>query len=98
MNLKLFATVSKKGSVSIKGQKDPEVEVVTAKIRKLRMGYVCYDNESSATKEKTIAFLYQHAVCFLPTDMVKGNFPLSENFCKTCLPFLITGPLFIILT
>ena len=31
-------------------------------------------------EKKTIAFLYQHAICFLPTDMVKSDFPMSEKF------------------
>ena len=82
----------------LKGQKDPKVEGVTAKIGKMRTRHVCYDEESRATKEKTIAFLYQHAVCFLPTDMVEGNFPLSEKFLENSSPFLITGLLFSILT
>ena len=48
----------------------------------MKTGCVGYDDESRATKEKAIAFLYQHAVCFLPTDMVKSDFPLSEKFLQ----------------
>ena len=64
----------------IKGQKDPEVEAITAKTQKMKTGRVCYNDESRATREKTIAFLYHHAICFLPTDIVKDNFPMSEKF------------------
>ena len=32
-----------------KGQKDPEVEAITAKIQKMKTGRVCYDDESRAT-------------------------------------------------
>ena len=46
----------------------------------MKTGRVCYDDENRATREKTIAFLYQHAICFLPTDMVEGDFPISEKF------------------
>ena len=66
----------------LKGQKDPEVEAATAKIRKMRKGRLCYYDESRTTKEKTIAFLYQYAVCFLSTDMVEDNFLLSEKFLQ----------------
>ena len=34
-------------------------------------------------REKTITFLYQHAVSFLPTDEVKGDFPISDKFLPT---------------
>ena len=64
----------------IKGQKDPEVEAITAKIQKMKTGRVCYDDENRATREKTIAFLYQHALCFLSTNMVEVDFPMSEKF------------------
>ena len=64
----------------IKGQKDPEVEAITAKIQKMKTGRICYDDENRVTREKTIAFFDQHAIFFLPTDMVKGDFPLSEKF------------------
>ena len=32
-----------------KGQKDPEVEAIIAKIQKMKTGRVCYDDESRAT-------------------------------------------------
>ena len=46
----------------------------------MKTGRVCYDDENRATREKTIAFLYQNAICFLPTEMVEGNFPMFEKF------------------
>ena len=65
----------------IKGQKDPEVEAITAKIQKMKTGCVCYDDESRATREKTIAFLYHHAICFLCyLFFVEGDFRKSEKF------------------
>ena len=36
-------------------------------------------DDGIATKEKTIGFLYQYAIKFLPTDKIKGNFVISEN-------------------
>ena len=59
------------------GKKNAEIESVTEQIKRIKTS--CKDKDKP-TKEKTIPFLYQHAVSFLPTDKVEGSFPISENF------------------
>ena len=43
------------------------------------------EDEGKATKEKTIAFLYNHSINSLPTDKVKGDFPISEKFLSNMI-------------
>ena len=59
------------------GEQDPEIENIIDRIKKIK---TCREDESKATKEKTIAFLYQHAINFLPTEKIQGDFPISEKF------------------
>ena len=46
---------------------------------------------------KTIAFLYQHAINFIPTDKIQGGFPVSGKFLPNMIPLLKINSLFIIL-
>ena len=59
------------------GEQDPEIENVFDRIKKIK---TCREDESKATKEKAIAFLYQHAINFLSTDKIQGDFPISDKF------------------
>ena len=49
-------------------------------INDVRISKTSNQDDGKATKEKTIGFLYQHAINFLPTDKIKGNFPISDKF------------------
>ena len=42
-------------------------------------------DDGKATKEKTIGFLYQHAINFLPTNKIKGNLPISAKFLSNMI-------------
>ena len=59
------------------GEKDPEIESIIENIKKIKTSR---EDEGKATREKTKASLYQHAVSFLPTDKVNGDFPISDKF------------------
>ena len=67
---------------SIEGQNtlssNPEIDEIIEKIKKNKTSNK--QDERKAIKEKTIAFLYNHSINFLPTDKVKGDFPISEKF------------------
>ena len=65
---------------SKKGKKNLEVENIVKKIKKINTKK---DDENKATKEKTIAFLYQHAISFLLTDKISGDTLYLKNFCQT---------------
>ena len=54
-----------------------EINAVIEKISKIKTSK---QDDGKSTKEKTIGFLYQHAIKFLPTDKIKGNFVISEKF------------------
>ena len=82
----------------IKGQEDPEVEAITAKLQKMKTGRVCYEDANRATREKTIAFLYQQLFVFYRQTWSRAIFRCPKNFCTTQLPFSITSMLFTILT
>ena len=41
--------------------------------------------EGKATKEKTIAYLYQHSVRFINTDKVNGDFQISKKFLSNMI-------------
>ena len=56
---------------------NPEIDEVIEKIKKIKTHK---DDDGKATKEKTIGFLYNHSMDFIPTDKVKGDFPISDKF------------------
>ena len=56
---------------------NPDIDEIIKKIKKIK---TTKEDEGKATKEKTIGFLYSHAIKFLTTDKVKGNFPVSKKF------------------
>ena len=64
-------------STSRSGEQDPEIENIINRIKKIKTSR---EDEGKATKEKTIAFLYQHAINFIATDKIQGDFPVSEKF------------------
>ena len=64
-------------SASRSGEQDPEIENIINRIKKIKTSR---EDEGKATKEKTIAFLYQHAINFIATDKIQGDFPVSEKF------------------
>ena len=59
-----------------KGRKNPETENIIDKITGIKTSQ---EDEKKATREKTIAFLYQHPVSFLPTDKIEGDVPISQK-------------------
>ena len=54
-----------------------DIDEIIEKIKKIKTSI---EDNGKATKEKTIGFLYRHAIGFQPTDKVKGEFPLSSKF------------------
>ena len=62
-----------------KGESD-EIEEIINKIKRIKTSV---SEEGKATKEKTIAYLYQHSVRFINTDKVNGDFQISKKFCLT---------------
>ena len=63
-------------------EQNTEILEIVEKIRKINTGATY---EGVATKEKTIAFLYKHSIKFLPTDKVKGDFPISAKFLQNMI-------------
>ena len=64
------------------GEQDNEIKDIIENIKKIK---TCTQDEGVATKEKTIAFLYQHSIKFLPTDKIKGDFPISAKFLQNMI-------------
>ena len=58
------------------GEQDPEIENIIDRRKKIQ---TCRKDEGKATKEKAVAFLYQHVINFIPTDKIQGDFPISEK-------------------
>ena len=54
-----------------------DIDEIIEKIKKIKTSI---EDNGKAIKEKTIGFLYTHAISFKPTDKVKGEFPLSRKF------------------
>ena len=67
--------------ISSNEQEDSEIDDIIEKIKKIKTSK---EDEGKATKEKTIAFLYQHAIRFIPTDKIKGDFPISDKIFIKC--------------
>ena len=62
-------------------EQDNEIKTIVEKIRKIKTSK---QDEGQATKEKAIAFLYQHAIQFLRTDKVR-DIPISSKFLATMI-------------
>ena len=62
-----------------------EIEEIVEKIKKIKTSR---DDDKKATKEKTIGFLYSQSINFLPTDKVKGDFPISDKFLLNMIAIL----------
>ena len=62
-----------------KDEENSEIEAIVEKILKIK---TFREDENKATKEKTIGFLYQHSISFLPTDKIGREFPISKKFCQ----------------
>ena len=58
------------------------IDEIIEKMKKIKTSK---EDDGKATKEKTIAFLYRHAICFKPTDKVKGQFPISSKFLSNMI-------------
>ena len=61
---------------------NPEIDEVIEKIKKIKTHK---DDDGKATKEKTIGFLYNHSMDFIPTDKGKGAFPISDKFLSNII-------------
>ena len=59
-----------------KGESD-EIEEIISKIKRIKTSV---SKEGKATKEKTVAYLYQHAIRFIKADKINGEFPISNKF------------------
>ena len=59
-----------------------DIDKIIEKIKQIKTSK---EDDGKATKEKTIAFLYGHAICFKPTDKVKGKFPISSKFLSNMI-------------
>ena len=62
-----------------------EIEEIVEKIKKTKTSR---DDDKKATKEKAIGFLYSQSINFLPTDKVKGDFPISDKFLSNMIAIL----------
>ena len=56
-----------------------EIENIIDKIKKIKTTQPI-DDKNRATKEKTITYLYQHSICFIKTNKIKGEIPISNKF------------------
>ena len=63
-------------------EQDNEINDSIEKIQKINASK---QEEGQDTKEKTIALLYQHAIKFLPTDKVRGDFPIFGKFLQNMI-------------
>ena len=68
--------------VENRSSNNSDIYEVIEKIKKIKTSK---EDDGKATKEKTIAFLYGHAICFKPTDKVKGEFPISIKFLSNMI-------------
>ena len=62
-----------------------KLKTLLVKLKKIKTSTFNYnqsltDDKNKATKEKAIAYLYQHAICFIKTDKIKGEIPISNKF------------------
>ena len=65
-----------------KGEENKEIKDIAKKIKKTNCGK---KDKNEATKEKTIGYLYQKSIKFLPNDKVNGDFPLSASFLQNMI-------------
>ena len=63
-------------------KEDLQVKAIFQKISEIKTKN---EDDRKATKERTIGFLYLHAIKFLKTDKVKGDFSISENFLENII-------------
>ena len=68
--------------VENRSSNNSDIDEIIEKIKKIKTSK---EDDGKATKEKTIAFLYRHAICFKPTDKVKGEFPISSKFLSNMI-------------
>ena len=61
---------------------NPQIDEIIEKIKKIKTHK---DDDGKATKEKTIGLLYNHSMDFIPTDKVKGDFPISDKFLSNMI-------------
>ena len=71
------ASIKSEKVSSASEHEDSEIENIIERIKKINTSM---EDERKATKEKRNAFLYQHAISSMPTDKVKGDFPISDKF------------------
>ena len=63
-------------------KEDHQVKAIVQKISEIKTKN---EDDRKATKERTIGFLYLHAIKFLKTDKVKGDFSISEKFLQNII-------------
>ena len=61
---------------------DPDIEEIVEKIKRIKTSK---EDDGKVTKEKAIAYLYEHSIGFIPRDKVKGEFPISNKFLSNMI-------------
>ena len=69
-------------SENIFSKNNPDINEIVDQIKKIK---TTKEDEGKATKEKTIGFVYSHAIKFLLTNKVKGDFPMSEKILSNTI-------------
>ena len=59
-----------------------DIDEIVEKIEKIKTSK---EDNKKVTKKKTTAFLYKHSICFIPTDKVRGEFPISSKFLSNMI-------------
>ena len=86
MNKILYTVTSFCASIESESMSsNSEIEEIVEKIKKIKTSR---DDEKKATKEKAIGFLYRQSMKFLPTDKVKGDFPISGKFLSNMIAII----------
>ena len=80
-NVDLFCQSLESESYRQQNNDDNEIENIVDKIKKIKTTITQpTDGKNKATKEKVIAYLYQPSICFIKTDKIKGEIPISNKF------------------
>ena len=86
MNKILYTVTSFCASIESESMcSNSEIEEIVEKIKKIKTSR---DDDKKATTEKAIGFLYSQSMKFLPTDKVKGDFPISGKFLSNMIAII----------
>ena len=68
-------------SVESEYQDDRDIEIVS-ELKKIKTSK---EDDGKATKEKAIQYMYEHSICFIPTNKVKAKCPISSKFISNLI-------------